>query len=495
MNRRIYGTEVEYGMLKKDKSGWCDDTKIPEEIFLGFIENGARIYHDMRHVEYATPECSSPEQAVAAEIAGGRLLTKLVYGLKDSKRVVFIKESIGFDAELISAGPFADGRKRYAYGHDYIVSFACHENYSLDPRKISGLLGIKFTEKQWDYLARKLAPFLITRQIVAGSGTFVFGPFYLSSRAPFICKLSNPSATANTRSVINTKEEPLGNVPRLHIVIGESNMAEIANFLKLGTMGLVLSLMEDGLIQGSRLQLASVEEAASLIGEIAKDTSCTTRIIPMESNEKISAHELQKRFYQLACSHYPKDEESDAVKQRTEKILYWWGYVLQCIESGDISKLVGIIDWPTKMELGRSLLKKYDIRLEDLPAGIRNRVKREEIAMNLRALEQRYHELSDESYYEHLRKKKIMRSIISDKAIKRLMYFPPRTTRAYGRGSLIRWLKEHPDRVSSASIQWDSINLRLKLRDGTTDKRRQIKMDSPFVPMTMDVKRILKYNR
>ena len=59
--------------------------------------------------------------------------------------------------------------------------------------------------------------------------------------------------TTLKRGIINTRDEPHADADkyrRLHVIIGDANLAETSTYLKVGTTALVLDLIEDG--RGSR---------------------------------------------------------------------------------------------------------------------------------------------------------------------------------------------------------------------------------------------------
>src|SRR5690348_10325395 len=72
--------------------------------------------------------------------------------------------------------------------------------------------------------------------------------YCLSQRAQHICQEIS-GATTSSRSIINTRDEPHADAERyrrLHVIVGDSNMSEVATFLKIGTTALVLDMIEDG---------------------------------------------------------------------------------------------------------------------------------------------------------------------------------------------------------------------------------------------------------
>ena len=54
--------------------------------------------------------------------------------------------------------------------------------------------------------------------------------------------------TTLKRPIVNTRDEPHcdpAKYRRLHVIVGDANMSEVATWLKLGTTALVLSCLED----------------------------------------------------------------------------------------------------------------------------------------------------------------------------------------------------------------------------------------------------------
>ncbi len=72
--------------------------------------------------------------------------------------------------------------------------------------------------------------------------------FCLSQRAEHIWE-GVSSATTRSRPIINTRDEPHADAEkyrRLHVIVGDSNMAETTTMLKVGTAALVLEMIEAG---------------------------------------------------------------------------------------------------------------------------------------------------------------------------------------------------------------------------------------------------------
>src|SRR5450432_4020342 len=198
----------------------------------GFLLNGGRVYLDMGHIEYASPECRQLRDIVAYDLAGDALLQAALDSLGATGRVAFIKNNVD---------------------HHTGATFGCHENYLMK------------REAQFTPAALgALLAFLATRQIFTGAGrvgqahTLAFDfemppaeeviDFKLSQRADHIVNDIYQWVQFN-RAIINARDEPLADYRkyrRLHLLIGDSNMSPFATALKVGTTALILTLLEEG---------------------------------------------------------------------------------------------------------------------------------------------------------------------------------------------------------------------------------------------------------
>src|SRR3989441_1254264 len=231
MKRRIFGLENEYGLtctLNGQRRLSPDNVAryLFEKVIPGarnanvFLENGARLYLDTGfHPEYATPECDDVTELVIHDKAGERIVEDLLHQAEKRLR----EDGISGNILLFKNNTDSAGN-----------SYGCHENY-LVSRDVS-----------FQRLAEALIPFFVTRQIFAGAGKVLQTPrgfhYCLSQRAQHICQEIS-GATTSSRSIINTRDEPHADAERyrrLHVIVGDSNMSEVATYLKIGTTALVL---------------------------------------------------------------------------------------------------------------------------------------------------------------------------------------------------------------------------------------------------------------
>ena len=165
-------------------------------------------------------------------------------------------------------------------------------------------------------LAAQLIPFFVTRQIFAGAGKIKLNYrqftgkssaralseiYAISQRAEHI-REEISIATTTARGIINTRDEPHADrekYRRLHVIVGDSNMSEFSTFLKVGTTGIVLRMIEDNFIR----KPFTLRKPVEAIRQISDDTTCT-RQVEMENGKRLSAVELQWEYLECA-KRYP----------------------------------------------------------------------------------------------------------------------------------------------------------------------------------------------
>ena len=229
MKPRIFGIETEYGLTAKVGPRWglTSETAFNvirhlfETIDLRdtncFLENGARLYLDGGdHPEYATPECDDVMELVAHDKAGERILEERL------RRAELRLGEEGAPTQIRLFKNNTDSAGNY---------YGCHENY--------------LVRRDVDFarLSTALVPFLVTRQVFAGAGkayqTRDGIQYCLSQRG------QQPvfESAATPYPFIDTRDQPLADAARyrrLHVVIGDANMSEVATYLKVGTTALLL---------------------------------------------------------------------------------------------------------------------------------------------------------------------------------------------------------------------------------------------------------------
>ncbi|GAB4003177.1 depupylase/deamidase Dop [Glycomyces albus] len=303
------------------------------------------------------------------------------------------------------------------------ASYGAHENYLMSRQTPFADIVAHFT------------PFLVTRQVFCGAGRIGIGQdasesgFQVSQRADFF-EVEVGLETTLKRPIINTRDEPHADAERyrrLHVIIGDANLAEYATFLKVGTASIVLAMVEAGAFDGS---LAVAEPVAELRA-VSHDPSLAHKI-ELRSGKRMTAVELQQSILEDAERFCGADADP-----ATREVLDQWAFVLDAL-ARDPMELADMLDWPAKL----SLLNRYRDR-EDLDWG----------SHKLQAIDLQYHDVRPEKgLYHRLVKRGSMKRLLTDAEVMDAMIEPPEDTRAFFRG---RCLARYPSEVVAAS--WDSV--------------------------------------
>ncbi|MDA8025554.1 MAG: Pup--protein ligase [Actinomycetota bacterium] len=438
LERRIFGLENEYGVtctlrgqrrLSPDEVARYLFRRVvswgrSSNVFLG---NGARLYLDVgSHPEYATPECDSLYDLVAHDKAGERILEGLVY----SAEARMHEEGIRGDVYLFKNNTDSAGN-----------SYGCHENY------------LTTRSDELNRFSEVLIPFLVSRQIYAGAGKVLQtarGPIYsIAQRAEHIWE-GVSSATTRSRPIINSRDEPHADAERfrrLHVIVGDSNMSEYTNFLKVGAMSLMLKMLED---PGVVLRDMSIENPIRAIRDISHDPTCT-RKVRLTNGRELSALEIQSEYLEKA----KKYAASNPLAEPEAKALEMWEYVLTKIAVDPLS-LGREIDWVIKYNLIDAYMNKNGYSLNHPAVSL---------------IDLQYHDVSRErGIFYRLNRRNLVERMVDDETIDKAMEFAPTTTRARLRGEFI---KKANEKRRDFTVDW----VHLKLND---QAQRTVLLKDPF---------------
>ena len=470
---RIFGTESEYALVYRPRESGSQSAPHVEKLLdhqerisalllsamgtLGvpaageFLGNGGRLYGDRGgHPEYATPECRSVSELVAHEIAGDRLvrdLTEIVNTRQESLRLHIYKNNVDF------------------HGHTY----GGHENYLVTPQGLSAI--------------SRLLPFLVTRQIYAGSGKVMtvrqdgeFG-FQIGQRADFFdCTYSD--RTSGVRGIINIRKREITRSDqsrRLHLIIGDSNMSPYAIGLKIGTLALMLRVLEAG---GPNDDL-ELDAPAAALKAISRDIHANVAARRHGRHITCSAIEIQSICLENALQFYaanPPDPEETAWLRHWEHVLCGLRQLKirqpEMVLERDPADLRRKIDWILKLWLlDRSRSKGAD-------------------ESRLKTLDIVYHDLNPATgAFERCLSLDMVERLISETDIGNARIDPPQGTRARLRGMIVK--TAFGKNVTVDVENWERIRVRARLdsreakhcfhRFKRDVNRMDICLDDPFM--------------
>jgi Pup amidohydrolase len=372
------------------------------------LTNGARLYVDHAHPEYSTPECTNPRDIVKWDKAG---------------------EQVALDATRFAAGiPGAAPILLYKNNTDNKgASYGSHENYLM--RRST-----PFSE-----IVKNLTPFFVSRQVVCGAGRVGIGQdgrehgFQVTQRADYF-EVEVGLETTLKRPIINTRDEPHADPDkyrRLHVIIGDANLAEISTYLKVGTTSLVLAMIEDRFI-GADL---SVEQPVRGLRDVSHDPSLR-HLLTMVDGRRLTAVQLQMEYLDLA-KKYVEDRLGADADEQTKDVLVRWESVLDRLER-DPMLCARELDWVAKLQLLEQYRDRDGLEWDDA---------------KLHAIDLQYSDVRpDKGLYHRLVKLGRIDRLLTDQEVVEAMHRPPVDTRAYFRG---RCLEKYSDQIAAAS--WDSV--------------------------------------
>jgi proteasome accessory factor PafA2 len=372
------------------------------------LPNGARYYVDHAHPEYSTPECATPRGLLAHDKAGERILEQ------------------SLDAVQHLLGP---GQRLAIYKNNSDSkgnSYGCHENYLVDRRT------------PFSHIVRDLTPFLVTRQIFTGAGKVGSESpreesrkvaYQLTQRADFF-EAEVGLETTLKRPIINTRDEPHADPEkyrRLHVIIGDANMCEVATFLKMGSTALILKMVEDELLPD-----LSLEAPVAALHEVSWDVSCR-QTVKLRDGRRVRPLELQWEYLDHA-KKFVKENEPSA---ENGEVLQWWEAILSGIEEDPLT-LHRELDWVAKHRLVEGYRERDGLDWKD---------------PKLAMIDLQYHDVRrDRGLYQRLAESGKVERLIPEAEIQEAVMQPPGDTRAYFRG---RCIQRYPASIAAAS--WDSI--------------------------------------
>lgn len=404
----IFGQE-QYGLIDVHHRDWDEPPGNG-----GFLFNGGRVYIDMGHLEYCTPECLSLMDVLRYDRAGDLLAMQAVKALGLAGEVSFIRNNID---------------------HYTGATFGCHENYLV--RRSAPL-----TETN----VLSLLTFLTLRLLFTGAGRVgatlaaewrgevsrpgANGLFQISQRADYINNDLYEWVQFN-RSIINTRDEPLGDprkYRRLHLLHGDTSVLPTTVLLKVGTTSLMLDLLEI-----NRLPKVVLADAVKTFRAMSHQIEGPW-LVRLADGRCMDAVELLQKFFDAAWSEFHgRDTETDI-------LLDVWGSTLKAL-STEAPALIGKVDWITKWWILRKFMEQEKLDWDD---------------PWLKAQDLEFHHVDQTHSLGLALNQPPHQWDVSQKWLDAAVHEPPANTRAHARSSLMHLLQEFSPPYS---IDWEIIGV------------------------------------
>jgi len=369
------------------------------------LTNGARLYVDHAHPEYATPECASARDLVVWDVAGERIV-----------------EAAARHAErALPAGSTVHVHKNNTDGKG--AAYGTHENYLVD-RSIP-----------FGRLTRHLLPMFVSRIALIGAGRVgsehdAALPFQLSQRADFF-EVEIGLETTTRRPIMNTRDEPHADAERfrrLHVINGDANMAESVTLVKVGAMLLVL----DAVASGALPEPLELVEPVAALRTISHDPTLRATVSTTDGR-RWTALDLQEAMLERCERALPDAMRGDDARSSFAA----WRGMLEAGREGP-QALVGRADWATKLDL----IEAFRVRHGLEPTHDR-----------VRMVDLQFHDVRREKGLHHrlVAAGRVAR-ITEEPEVEAAIDRAPEDTRAWFRGECVR---RFPEAVVAAG--WDSV--------------------------------------
>ena len=435
--RRIIGVETEYGITcapTTDGPPPMDADHAARELFDPvvqrsrssnvFTRGGARLYLDVgSHPEFATAECDRLEDVLAQDRAGELVMADLA----ERANARLAASGVPGRIHLLKNNRDAEGN-----------GFGCHENY--------------LVRRRGDFWndARTLVPHLVTRQILVGAGHIAgdgdtrpagnglrdLRDYVFSQRADQMWDAVS-SATTRARPLINTRDEPHADAEhyrRMHVIVGDSNIAQGSTLLKVAAMDLLLDYLEHG---GDLSDLALADPMRA-IRDTCHDMSGGA-LLERVDGRTITSLEMQAEHLGRLRDHVAQDIEITALHKAA---LDLWERGLEALRLQQPDRVATELDWAVKHQLLTRYCQRHDTDLTD------PRVTRLSLA---------YHDVSPgQGLRQRLEGAGLLRRFVDDETCRRAVDTPPATTRARLRGAVVARAE---DLRCDLSVDWVGVRL------------------------------------
>ncbi len=228
----------------------------------------------------------------------------------------------------------------------------------------------------------------------------------------------NPLNIRRYKTLLNSRQ-------RIQIAFSDSNMCEEAEYLKLATTRLLIDAIESGYLRRCPRIWRPLAVAKKVCRGVLK------KPIARLNGQPLDAIAVQRFFYRQLQNFVI---ENDLQNEETLEIFHRWNSILEGLDV-DRQSLVGRVDWVTK----RFLLDELD---QSLSIDARRKV------------DLKYHELSDDGYFNRLVETGLIEIMTTPSEIERAKRLPPPGTRAAIRG---RYIREFAGTKKEVKMDWESI--------------------------------------
>lgn len=289
--------------------------------------NGGEMYLDSATLEYATPECTSPQEAVLHERIGEQIVVDTItrIALGRNPRLPTVYKRSGY-VEVWSESRPTPLLKETSIGH--------HENYTSINNIMEGIYAAPITHPGFHCLS----DFLVLRKLIDGAGMVADDHFSITQKPTAIkYRTFERDTTHGRKKAFQQKGD------RLEVRSGEGSKSDWAAAFKLGLTSLVLRLIEHGK-QPNHLKLsdpnaALLNLAQNPLGYVALESGIRMRGIDVLKNIVDCAYELVQQY---------DDTPAYEHQAYTDFLKFYDDIHKVSLKDDDVAALADRIDWAAR---------------------------------------------------------------------------------------------------------------------------------------------------
>lgn len=293
---------------------------------------------------------------------------------------------------------------------------------------------------------------IVSRVLLSGTGSLEpDGSFVLSEKATGIRRLSRLWATPAAHAVYDTGnllKRFMGSLDwwssyrslfasrqRWQLGLSDGNRAQVAEYLKVGTLLLLLDRVEAGQLDDAPRIRRPLEALRTVCGDLSLSRPLAIHAHP-DLGTEATALQLQ-HWYLRRVEQVSEQDETIQLEQR--EVLRLWRRTLAALEA-EPEALLGQLDWLTKRNMLVATSADQDFAVQ-------------------KKVDLKYHELGT-GYFDQLERSGLAPRIVSDEEVERARLEAPARSPARLRGQLIAELID----PSRAVVGWGQIRIGSGLR-------------------------------
>jgi|GEM_PF-3856765 len=357
MPPRVFGGEIEYGtdtniedifrydiskgQYGEDLARFADPQYLLADIGDSerfYLTTGGELYLDVGNLEYATPECLSPDELVQHERAGEQLVGEFVNRTaKELHRRARASKRSGFatvikDGEILMEENSVGHHENY-YSHN-VFSTITYDNDHYHPNTRTEAFN-SLPE------IRGFADFLALRKLIDGAGMVDVAHYSISQKPVAIDYRGFRSSLAHGKKQPFQQKES----DRLEVRTSEGNKSDFVVKLKYGLTSLVIRLIEHRAYP-TRLLLADPNAA---VAALSRDPHAE---VALENGLYMKGMDVLKSIVDAAVDLNQSFSDAPAYELEAAGAFYTFYDDLKNIslQDGDVRALSDRIDWAARFE-------------------------------------------------------------------------------------------------------------------------------------------------